>query len=105
MLDALIALAPLLVLIRLMTRRHPMPAWKALPLAAGLLYLVKHLVWFRADPNLTHATVATGLLTAWTPILIVWGAIFLFRTMEHSGALDVLTGALYRVSPHRVRAS
>jgi len=97
----LIAIAPIAVLIVLMTKRNSTPAHIALPLAAALVYAVK-LGYFGADLTLANATVVTGLLTAWTPILIVWGAIFMFKTMEISGGMDVVRAWLNGVSGNRV---
>ncbi|WP_432823516.1 L-lactate permease, partial [Trichloromonas sp.] len=65
------------------------------------LYLIK-LVFFDIDPNLINATVLNGLLTAWTPILIVWGAIFLFKTMEYTGAMDTIRTWLNGVTTNKV---
>ncbi len=100
-LDILFALLPLLVLIYLMAKRSSMPASRALPLAAALLYLVK-LGWFAASPDQIHAAVLDGLLTAATPILIVTGAILLFKTMEISGAMQTLRTWLNTISSNRV---
>lgn len=78
-----------------------MPSQKALPIVAVLLYFVM-LVIFEFDPTLIHATVAKGLLVAWTPILIIAGAIFLFRTMEMTGALSTISDWLNTVSENKV---
>ncbi len=81
--------APIVLLILLMTKRNPWASYKALPLTAGILLAVK-LFFFRTDATLCMASIITGLLSAWKPLLIVWGAIFLFRTMEHSGSMGVI---------------
>jgi lactate permease len=60
------------------------------------------LVYFGYNPNLINATVVNGLLTAWTPILIIWGAIFLFKTMEHSGGMDIIRAWLNTISSNRI---
>ena len=65
------------------------------------MYVLK-LVYFQSDPNMVNATVISGLLYAWTPILIIWGAIFLFRTMEISGDMDVIRKWLNSVSDNSV---
>lgn len=70
--DALAAAFPIGLLIYLMVKKRPLPAGRALPVAALVLYLLQ-LAWFRAAPNVVHAAVLEGLLTALTPILIVWG--------------------------------
>jgi lactate permease len=60
------------------------------------------LIYFGHDPNVINATVVIGLLTAWTPILIIWGAIFLFKTMEHSGGMDIIRAWLNTISDNRI---
>jgi len=99
--DVLLSIAPIVVLIVLMTKKNSLPSHMALPLTALLIYGLK-LVHFRSDPNLVHATVLDGLLSAWTPILITWGAIFMFRTMEATGSMDVIRNWLNGVTGNRV---
>jgi lactate permease len=84
-----------------MTKKNNMPSSKALPLSALIVYLIM-LVIFRHDPNLIHATVFDGLLVAWTPILIIAGAIFLFKTMEVTGGLNVIREWLNSVSANKI---
>ncbi len=99
--DLLFAAGPILLLILLMTKKSPMPSAKALPLAAAVTYGVQ-LVWFGADATQVHASVLAGLLVALTPVTIVWGAIFFFRTMENCGALGTLRAWLNHLSGNRV---
>jgi lactate permease len=87
--ESLVAISPIVLLIYLMTKKKNVPSYIALPVVAILLYLLK-ILYFGSDFNLMNATVINGLLTAWTPILIIWGAIFLFRTMENTGGMDVV---------------
>ena len=98
---ALLAALPIALLIVLMTRKNGMPANRALPLAACVLYLIL-LLFFPIRPLLLHAAVVEGLLTALTPILIVLGAILLFKTMESTGAMDVVRAWLNRISGNRI---
>lgn len=105
----LLAILPVLVLIVVMTspwprRVLPWPAQVALPLAAVLAYLIQWTPWFAGGDAVrrVHAAVIEGLLSALTPLGIVLGAIFFFRTMERSGQLSVLTGAVRRLSPDPV---
>ncbi len=99
--DFVVAALPIALLILLMVKPDPMPSQRALPLAALVLYLLR-LTWFKTDPNATNATVLQGLLTAWTPILIVWGAILIFKTLEHSGGMDIIRRWLNGITPNRV---
>lgn len=99
--DLIVSVAPIALLIFLMTKKNSTPSHVALPLIAGLVYAIK-LVYFEQNANLVNATVVNGLLTALTPILIIWGAIFLFKTMEHSGAMRVVSDWLNGVSANPV---
>ncbi len=92
---------PVALLIILMTKKNSMPSNRALPLAALVLYVIL-LGYFGAHPLLVHAAIVDGLLTALTPILIVLGAVFLFRTMEHSGAMAIVRQWLNGVTTNRV---
>ncbi|MGD2023080.1 MAG: L-lactate permease [Desulfobacterales bacterium] len=101
MMDLLVASSPIIVLIYMMTKKNSVSSHVALPVAAALVYGIK-LIYFGHDPNLINATVVNGLLTAWTPILIIWGAIFLFKTMEHSGGMDIIRAWLNTISDNRI---
>ena len=99
--DLLFSVAPIVVLVYWMTKASPMPSARALPLAAILAYGIR-LTWFQTDVSLVHASLIAGLLLALTPILIVWGAIFLFHTMEQSGAMETIRRWLNALSSNRV---
>ena len=99
--DLIFAAGPILLLIHWLTRKKSMPSAKALPLAALVAYGIR-LAWFGTGANLVNASVLEGLLVALTPILIVWGAIFLFRTMEHCGAMETIRRWLNHLSRNRV---
>lgn len=99
--DVIFAAGPILLLIHWMTKKRPMPSAKALPLAALVAYGLR-LAWFGTDANLVNASVVAGLLVALTPILIVWGAIFFFLTMEHCGAMETIRRWLNHLSRNRV---
>jgi lactate permease len=99
--DLIFAAGPILLLIFWMTKKTPMPSAKALPLASLVAYGVR-LAWFGTEANLVNASVVAGLLVALTPILIVWGAIFFFRTMEHCGAMETIRRWLNHLSRNRV---
>ncbi|MGC9341710.1 MAG: L-lactate permease, partial [Bacteroidales bacterium] len=99
--NVLIALFPIVLLIYMMVRKKSIPSAKALPLTAFVTYLIV-LIFFRFEGNLVHANVLKGLLLAWTPILIIAGAIFLFKTLEVTGGLDVLRRWLNGVTSNKV---
>ncbi len=92
---------PIVLLVWLMTRKRSMPSSRALPLVAFITYLIM-LVVFRREANMVHAETLSGLLLAWTPILIIAGAVFLFRTMEATGSMDVIRVWLNGISEHPV---
>ncbi|MCG8509938.1 MAG: L-lactate permease, partial [Rhodospirillales bacterium] len=96
-----VAIAPIVILIFLMTKKNSTPSHVALPVVAVLVYAIK-LIYFGTEANLVNATVVKGLLTAWTPILIIWGAIFMFKTMERSGGMDVIRTWLNGISGNPV---
>ncbi len=99
--NLIFAAFPIVLLIYWMTKQTPMPSARALPLAAMVAYGIR-LMWFGTDANLVHASIVSGLLMALTPILIVWGAIFLFHTMELSGAMETIRRWLNDLSRNRV---
>ena len=99
--DFLLAILPILLLIGLLTKPDPAPSYIALPLAAALVLVIK-LLWFGTSPAALSADVLLGLLQALTPITIIFGAVFLFKTMEHSGGMDVMRAWLNGVSANPV---
>ncbi len=101
MIQTIFSYLPVALLIWLMVKKNGMSSNKALPLSALVLYFVV-LIVFQHDPNLIHANVLSGLLLAWTPIFIIAGAIFLFKTMEVTGGLSVIKQWLNSVSENKV---
>jgi len=101
MMTTIFSFLPILLLVFLMTKKNSMPSSKALPLSALIVYLIMMIV-FRDNANLVHATVVKGWLVAWTPIVIIGGAIFLFKTMEATGSLDVIREWLNTVSENKI---
>lgn len=100
-LDFVLAVAPIILLIFLMTKKNSMPSKKALPLVAFITYLLV-MIYFQRDPSIVHGVVIAGILKALTPIMIIYGAIFLFRTLEHSGSMNTIRTWLNDVSPNKV---
>lgn len=101
MLNTVFSFLPILFLIWLMVKTDGMPSNKALPLSALVLYFIT-LIIFEYAPNLVHANVLQGLLVAFTPILIIGGAIFLFKTMEVTGCLTTVKAWLNEVTDNAV---
>ncbi len=101
MLHTVFSFLPLIFLIWLMVKTNGMPSNKALPLSALFVYFIT-LIIFEYEPNLVHANVLQGLLVSWTPILIIGGAIFLFKTMEVTGSISIVKGWLNQVTDNDV---
>ncbi|WP_339769554.1 lactate permease LctP family transporter [uncultured Paraglaciecola sp.] len=95
------AYLPIALLIYLMTKKNNLAASKALPLCAAIAYMLM-LVVFNFKANLVNASVLSGLLLALTPIMIIAGAIFLFRCMEVTGALEIIRNWLNQISSNTV---
>lgn len=92
---------PIVLLIYLMTKRNSMPSHHALPLVAGVAAL-SNLVFLEMPPVRVSAAMIEGLLTALTPIMIIAGAILLFKTMETTGALDTIRSWLNTISSNQI---
>ena len=99
--DLLFALAPIVLLVYWMTKPNALPSQQALPLVALIMYGIK-VIYFSADPNEVNATVVNGLLSATVPIVIIGGAILLFKTMESVGAMDQIRAWLNQISENPV---
>lgn len=97
----LAAYAPLILLIYLMVKPNSMASSKALPLCAFVAYA---LVLWQGGQSLAviHANVISGILLAFTPLAIIGGAVFLFKSMEITGALETLKQGLNQVSNNPV---
>lgn len=99
--DLFFSIFPIGLLIFLMVKKNPLSSHRALPIVALLFYFIK-LIYFQENPNIINATVLNGILTAWTPILIIWGAILLFRTMDNSGSMNTIKEWLNTISRNKV---
>lgn len=99
--DVLFSLLPIVFLIAMMTRKRSIPSYIALPAAALVMYFFR-LTYFETDPILVHAGVIQGFLTAWTPILVIWGAVFLFALMKQSHALETIHKWLEGIAENKV---
>lgn len=101
--DVVLAALPVVLLIVAMTSpwprgRLPLTAHVALPGAALLALAVQAAGVFGATWRGVSAAMIDGLLSALTPLAIVFGAVFFFRVLEASGALGALTGRLRSLS-------
>jgi lactate permease len=96
-----LSVAPIALLIWMMTRKNAVPSFIALPLTAAVVFLVQ-VLFFRSGVTLASAHAMTGLLAALTPISIIAGAILLNRMMQLSGAEVVVRRWLESISPNPV---
>ncbi len=97
----LFSIAPIVLLIWMMTKRNGVPSYLALPLTAAVVYAVQ-LLWFDASLRLLHANIITALVSTLTPITIIAGAILLNKLMQVSGAENVVRRWLETISPNPV---
>jgi L-lactate permease len=79
--DVIMCLLPILFLLVATLKPSPLPTTQSLPGAALLLFLIR-LMYLASDPLLVCASVVAGLHEALSPLSIMFGAIFLFETME-----------------------
>ena len=86
--DVIMCLLPIVFLICVTIKPHnPWPTTVSLPVAAGLLALIR-LAYFGSDPVLIGSAIFKGALhEVWTPLSIMAGAIFLFETMQATACL------------------
>ena len=97
----LFSIAPIVLLIWMMTKRNGVPSYLALPLTAAVVYAVQ-LLWFDASLRLLHANIITALVSTLTPITIIAGAILLNKLMQVSGAENAVRRWLETISPNPV---
>ena len=77
-----------------------MPATRAMPLALLITAVMAWLVW-KVPTQYIAASVIEGWVIAFGITIIVFGAIVLLRTLQASGAIDVIRAGFTRVSPDR----
>lgn len=74
-----------------------MPASKAMPISMVFTGLAAIFVW-QMDTTLLAASVVEGLLSALTPLTIIFGAVFLLNTLKYSGAMDTIRAGFTNIS-------
>lgn len=99
-----VAILPIVLLVAAMTmawprRWLPLPAHVALPSVALLAYGLRFIQPHDTAPAILHAAAVDGVLSSLTPLAIVFGAVLLFKTMEKSGAMAVLSARLRELTP------
>ncbi|MGI2260133.1 L-lactate permease [Shewanella sp. GXUN23E] len=89
-LSPVISVMVFLVLLRL-------PASRAMPISLAITALAAAFIW-RMDTGMLAASVVEGLLSALTPLTIIFGAVFLLNTLKYSGAMDTIRAGFTNIS-------
>lgn len=74
-----------------------MPASRAMPIALFITAMCAAFIW-EMDWGFLSASIVEGLLSAITPLSIVFGAIFLLNTLKYSGAMDTIRAGFTNIS-------
>ncbi len=100
-LPLILSVFPILLLIFLMVKRNAMASYHALPLIAGLVFLIQWF-YFGIPFGLLAANSVAGLIDTLTPITVIFGAIFFNRMMEETGCTDNIRRWLSNINPNPV---
>lgn len=91
-------LVPILfLLVVTLVRRVALPSRVSLPLSAALMLVIR-LAYLSADPTEVMSSAVGGCLEALVPLSVVFGAISLFQTMQHTKCMPFLMFHLKRMS-------
>ncbi|GIU45016.1 lactate permease [Shewanella sairae] len=74
-----------------------MPASRAMPISMIFTGLAAVFIW-KMDTTFLAASVVEGLLSALTPLTIIFGAVFLLNTLKYSGAMDTIRAGFTNIS-------
>lgn len=74
-----------------------MPASRAMPISMVMTGLAAVFIW-QMDTTILGASVVEGLLSALTPLSIIFGAVFLLNTLKYSGAMDTIRAGFTNIS-------
>ena len=96
---ALVALLPILVALVLMVGMR-WPATKAMPLAWLTAAAGAVLVWGLPATYVAALTIQ-GFVTAIGILIIVFGAILILRTLQHSGGMETIQYGMQNITPDR----
>ena len=99
--DLFLSIFPIVLLIYLMVKRNAFPSYVALPLIAGIVYLLQ-LFYFKNEFILLNANIVSAIISVFTPISVIFGAVFFNRMMESSGAMNTLRSWLGNISENPV---
>ena len=96
-----LSVLPIVLLIYLMVKKNALPSYIALPLIAGLVYVL-HLTYFEGSLVAVNANFIKAIISVATPITVIFGAVLCNRMMEMTGAMNVLRRWLGNISPNPV---
>ena len=96
-----LSILPIALLIYLMVKKNALPSYIALPLIAGLVYIL-HLTYFNGSFVALNANFIKAIISVATPITVIFGAVLFNRMMEMTGAMNVLRRWLGNISPNPV---
>lgn len=99
--ELLLSIFPIALLIYLMVKNNALPAFKALPLIALLVFILQWL-YFGASLEKLSANVLAGIIASATPITVIFGAIFFNRMMEATGCLQTIRQWLSNINPNPI---
>ena len=97
--QALLAVVPI-VLAGVLLVGLKMPALRAMPIVYVVAALIAVLAW---QVSVTHVIAASieGLFITFNISLIIFGAILLLNTLQHSGAIGVIRSGFNHISDDR----
>ena len=72
--DLILSVLPIVLLIYLMVKRNALPSYVALPLIAGLVYII-HLTYFDGSFLELNANFISAIISVMTPITVIFGAV------------------------------
>ena len=99
--DLFLSIFPIVLLIYLMVKRNAFPSYVALPLIGGLVYVLQ-MFYFKNEFVLLNANIVSAIISVFTPISVIFGAVFFNRMMESSGAMNTLRQWLGNINPNPV---
>ena len=96
---AAIAVCPILVALILMVGFRQ-PSTRAMPLAYLTGAVLAFLVWKLSGLQIAALTIQ-GIITAIGVLIIVFGALLIYYTMQESGAMETIQAGMTKISPDR----
>lgn len=96
---ALLAFIPILVALVLMVGLR-WPSTRAMPLAWITAAILAFAVW-KLDPLRIAALSVQGFITAFGVLIIVFGALLIYYTLQASGAMETIQAGMQKITPDR----